>query len=94
MRDTIRVLLLGTGNMGSEIARLVLDKPGLELAGAYGRRHERAGMDLGHAIGLDRELGVPIGADLAAVIERSRPEIAIQSMQGRNWRRWCATVCM
>jgi hypothetical protein len=83
MRDTIRVLVLGTGRMGSEIARLVLDKPGLELVGAYGRRHERAGMDLGHAIGLDRELGVPIDTDLAAVIERSRPEIAIQATCSR-----------
>jgi 4-hydroxy-tetrahydrodipicolinate reductase len=83
MRDMIRVLVLGTGRMGSEIARLVLDKPGLELVGAYARRHARAGMDLGHAIGLGRSLGVPLGNDLAAVIEQSQPEIAIQATCSR-----------
>jgi hypothetical protein len=45
-RDFIRVLILGTGQMGGAIARLVLAKQGLELV-AYGRRPERAGIDLG-----------------------------------------------
>ncbi len=79
MRDLIRVLVLGTGQMGSGIARLVLDKPGLELVGACGRRRGRAGMDLGQAIGLERDLGLPLGNDLAAMIEQTRPEIAIQA---------------
>jgi 4-hydroxy-tetrahydrodipicolinate reductase len=79
MRDLIRVLVLGTGRMGSGIARLVLDKPGLQLVGACGRRRGRAGMDLGQAIGLERDLGLPLGNDLAAMIEQTRPEIAIQA---------------
>ena len=79
MRDFIRVLVLGTGQMGSGIARLVLDKPGLQLVGAYGRRSERAGMDLGQAIGLERDLGLPISNDLATVIGQTQPEIAIQA---------------
>jgi 3-hydroxyacyl-CoA dehydrogenase len=37
MRDPIRVAVLGTGQMGSGIARLVLEKQGLTLVGAYGR---------------------------------------------------------
>ena len=83
MRDVIRVLVLGTGRMGSGIARLVLDKPGMELVGAYGRRRGRAGMDLGQAIGLERDLGLALGNDLAAVIEQTRPEIAIQATCSR-----------
>ncbi len=79
MRDVIRVLVLGTGQMGSGIARLVLDKHGLELVGAYGRRSERAGMDLGQAIGFEHALGLPISNDLAAVIAQTRPDIAIQA---------------
>jgi len=75
----IRVLVLGTGQMGSGIARLVLGKPGLALVGAYGRRAERAGLDLGRAIALGRDLGIPISADLATVIGQSRPHIAIQA---------------
>jgi len=83
MRDAIRVLVLGTGQMGGGIARLVLDKRGLVLVGAYGRRRERAGIDLGRAIGLDRDLGVALGADLDAEIVHRRPQIAIQATCSR-----------
>lgn len=79
MRDPIRILVLGTGQMGSGIARLVLRKNGLRLVGAYARRAGRAGIDLGRAIGLDRELGLPVSNDLGGVIEETRPEIAIQA---------------
>ena len=79
MRDSIRVLILGTGQMGSGIARMVLAKPGLELVGAFGKRVHRAGMDLGEVIGLERTLGIPFDVDLEKVIEETRPEIAIQA---------------
>jgi 4-hydroxy-tetrahydrodipicolinate reductase len=81
--DPIRVLVLGTGQMGCGIARLVLEKQGLELVGAYARRPERAGMDLGQAIGLERDLGLPLSGDLAAVVKQSRPQIAIQATCSR-----------
>jgi len=79
MRDPVRVLVLGTGQMGSGIARLVLRKRGLELVGSYARRIDRAGRDLGRALGLDRDLGFRISADLVAAIEQARPEAAIQA---------------
>jgi 4-hydroxy-tetrahydrodipicolinate reductase len=79
MDRMIRVLLLGTGQMGSGIARLLLNRQGVELVGAYGRRAERAGMDVGTAIGLDHELGMQLGADLGAVIQQSQPDVAIQA---------------
>lgn len=79
MRDLIRVLLLGTGQMGSGIARLLLSKQGVELVGAFGRRAERAGMDVGTAIGLEHELGKKLGSDLDALIHQTQPEVAIQA---------------
>ena len=79
MHDLIRVLILGTGQMGGGISRLLLKKQGVKLVGAYGRRRERAGMDLGKAIGLGRNLGIPISVDLSEVIEQTRPHIAIQA---------------
>lgn len=79
MGEPIRVLVLGTGQMGAGIARLLLQKQGLELVGAFGRRPERSGLDLGRAIGLDRSLGLPIEADLRRLIDRTRPEVAIQA---------------
>ena len=74
--------------MGSGITRLVLDKQGLELVGAYGRRSQRAGTDLGRAIGLDRELGIPISPDLDAVITQTRPHVAIQATCSRLSDAW------
>ena len=83
MGDTIRVLVLGTGHMGSGIGRLVLEKQGLGLAGAYARRPERDRKDVGRAIGLGHDLGIPIGTDLGATIQRTQPHIAIQATCSR-----------
>lgn len=83
MHDLIRVLILGTGQMGAGIARLVLQKQGLDLVGTYGRRSHRAGMDLGQVLGLERELGIPISAELETVIEQTQPHIAIQTTCSR-----------
>lgn len=79
MRDPIRVLVLGTGQMGSGIARLILRKPGLTLVGAFARRSARAGRDLGELLGLGRELGLPVSHRLDLLIEETRPQIAIQA---------------
>jgi hypothetical protein len=83
MHELIRVLVLGTGQMGSGIARLVVAKQGLELVGAVARRRERAGTDLGPVIGFHRELGIPISADLETVTARVRPLVAIQATCSR-----------
>ncbi|MBI4523723.1 MAG: hypothetical protein HY695_07930 [Deltaproteobacteria bacterium] len=83
LRRPIRVLVLGTGQMGCGIARLALEKQGLELVGAFGRRLERAGMDVGRAIGLDRDLHIPISADLVGAIKKSQPDVAIHATCSR-----------
>ncbi len=83
MRDPVRVLLLGTGRMGCAIARLLLERPGLELVGVYARRAERAGRDVGSVLGLDQPLGLEIQPDLAALVEEVRPGVAIQATCSR-----------
>jgi 4-hydroxy-tetrahydrodipicolinate reductase len=83
MAEGIRVLVLGTGQMGSGIARLVLKKLGLELVGAYARRAERSGEDLGPLIGLEKALDIAVSNDLAAVIDQTRPHVAIQATCSR-----------
>jgi 4-hydroxy-tetrahydrodipicolinate reductase len=81
--QAVRVIVLGTGQMGSGIAALVLEKPGLALAGAFARRRERAGTDLGLALGRAGPLGLAIEADLARLLERVRPHVAIQATCSR-----------
>ena len=79
MRDAIRVIVLGTGQMGTGIARIIDQKKGLELVGAYARRKERSGMDLAQALGLDNKPGIAVETDLQALIAKSCPELVIQA---------------
>jgi hypothetical protein len=81
--EPIRVAVLGSGKMGSEIARLVLSRPKLALAGVFARRRERAGLDVGTAIGWDRELGLPIECELEALLVQRRPRVAIHATCSR-----------
>ena len=79
MREEIRVLLLGTGQMGSMIARVLMGKEGLQLAAAYDMWTERVDLDLGNAFGLDQNPNIPISNDLASIIEHTKPHVAIQA---------------
>ena len=83
MGEAVRVIVLGTGQMGSAIVELLLEKPGLALVGAFGRRRDRAGTDLGLAVGHAEPLGVAVEADLDALLERARPAVAIQATCSR-----------
>ncbi|UCH41264.1 MAG: NADP-binding protein [Gammaproteobacteria bacterium] len=82
-REPVRVLVLGTGQMGSGIARLVLARPGLQLVGAFGRRAQRVGLDLGQALDLEHSLGLPISGNLEQLIDETQPEVAIQATCSR-----------
>jgi len=56
----IRVVLVGVGAIGREIARLLLKKRGVKIVGAVDSAPNKIGMDLGEAIGLKEKLGVTI----------------------------------
>lgn len=79
MEGTIRVVVLGTGQMGSGIIKLLLEKQGIEIAGVYGRRADRVGSDVGEVVGLGREIGVKLTNNLSELLEEARPHIAIQA---------------
>lgn len=79
MNDSIRVIVLGTGQMGSGIARLLLQKVGLQLSGVYARRKQREGMEVGRVIGLGRDLGIHVATNLEEVLDRTLPHVAIQA---------------
>lgn len=81
--EPLRVMILGTGQMGGGIARLILEKQGLELVGAFARRASRAECDLGPLIGLERELGLAVATDLSRLIQQCQPRVAIQATCSR-----------
>jgi len=69
--------------MGSGVARAVLATPSFELVGVFARRPERAGLDVGEALGLAAPVGVEIRPDLAALAAASRAHVAIQTTCSR-----------
>ena len=79
MQDKLKVAVLGTGQMGSGIARLLMRKQGIELVGVYGRRADRAGVDVGEAIGLDDRMGFTLTADLPGMLASAKPDVVIQA---------------
>ena len=83
MRETLRVVVLGTGRMGAGIVALLLEKPGLELAGVFARRRERGGMDVGEAVGLGRRLSMAVTNDLPRLCRETRPHVGIQATCSR-----------
>ncbi len=79
MQNKVKVAVLGTGQMGSGMVRLLMRKQGVELVGVYGRRADRAGVDVAEAIGLDEKTGVALTADLAAMLSSAKPDVVIQA---------------
>lgn len=83
MQDKLKVAVLGTGQMGSGIIRLLMRKQGVELVGVYGRRADRAGVDAGEAVGFEKKIGVALTADLPGMLLSAKPDVVIQATCSR-----------
>jgi 4-hydroxy-tetrahydrodipicolinate reductase len=81
--DAVRVVLLGTGQMGTAAARILCTKQGLELVGVVARRPDRAGRDAGEVLGLPAPLGVAVTNDLAATLIATHPDVVLQTTCSR-----------
>ncbi len=79
MPEKLTVAVLGTGQMGSGIVRLLRRKEGVEIVGVYGRRADRAGVDVGEAIGLGEKMGIALTADLPGMLSAAKPAVVIQA---------------
>lgn len=85
MKQPIRVLQWGLGAMGAGMARLMLEKPGLEIVAAVGRpRHN--GKDLGEVIGLGKNLGITITDNPDTVLDKEKVDCV-----GLATTSWTAT---
>lgn len=79
MDESIKVVVLGTGQMGAGMIRLLQSKPALELVGVFGRRIHDRPVDAGIVAGLGGELGFSVSGDLAALLADTTPDIALQA---------------
>ena len=80
-----RVVQWGLGAMGSGMARLVLEKDGLELVGGIDMRPDYVGKDLGEVLGAGRKLGVVVTNDPATVLDRAKVDLVV--IATTSWTR-------
>ncbi len=73
----IRVLQWGLGAMGSGMARLILEKPGLQIVAAVDGRPDYVGKDLGEVLGSGKQLGVTVTNHPADVLKKENVDIVV-----------------
>jgi 4-hydroxy-tetrahydrodipicolinate reductase len=69
--------------MGSGMARLMLEKPGLEVVGAVAYRPALAGRDLGDVLGLGKNLGVMVTNNPDSVLDKEKVDCV--SLATTSW---------
>ena len=74
----LTVVQYGIGPIGAEIARLLLTKPWVRMAGAIDIDPDKIGRDLGEVIGLGRSVGIPVTAEL-----QGKPDVVCHSTGSR-----------
>lgn len=79
MKRNVRIVLYGVGVIGSMIARFLLEKKGVEIVGAIDVAEDKVGKDLGEVIGTDKRLGITVSDDTGAVLDKTRPDIAVHT---------------
>ncbi len=74
----VRVLQYGVGVIGSEIAKLVLRRDGLELVGAVDADKNKVNRDLGDVLNLSKKLGINV-TDGFKGVQSLNPDIILHS---------------
>lgn len=77
MSDKIRVAVLGTGQMGSGMMKLILGKQGFELVAACDTRN--AGKETRQLPGLAEHVDVDIYSKLETMLNKAQPQIVLQA---------------
>ena len=80
---SIRVVQLGTGNVGRHALRSLITSPEFELAGVWVSSDAKAGRDAGAIAGLDVSTGVTASTDLDEVLATA-PQCAVYTAMADN----------
>ncbi len=83
MRQPVKVVVWGTGQMGTGIIKLVLEKEGMELAGVVSARSEREGADVGSIIGAQKPMGLAVSTDAKGLLAKIRPDVVLHATTSR-----------
>ncbi|MFZ5647885.1 MAG: 2,4-diaminopentanoate dehydrogenase [Bacillota bacterium] len=77
MSEKVRVIHWGLGAMGSGMAKMVLEKEGMEIVGAIAANPAKVGRDLGEILGLNRRIGVIASSNPPEVIANAPADIVL-----------------
>ncbi len=72
-----RVMVMGLGPIGAGVARQLVARRNFKVVSAVDIDPAKAGRDLGDVVGLGKKTGVRVGADAAAAIRKTRPQVAV-----------------
>ncbi len=85
-QEKIRTIHYGVGAIGSEVLRLVLNRPDMEVVGAIDSNPAKAGKDLGEAAGVGRTLGITVSYDPEPVLKDVYADVVVHAT-GSNLTR-------
>ena len=77
--DKVRVILYGVGEVGSRIAKHLLEKEGTEIVGAIDMAKDKIGKDLSEILGSSRRLGVQVSDSPDTVLSKVKADIAVHA---------------
>ncbi|MDZ7266905.1 MAG: dihydrodipicolinate reductase [candidate division KSB1 bacterium] len=75
----IRVVQFGLGPIGQACVKVLLQKAGVEVAGAIDIDPAKVGRDLGEVCGLRRTTGLVVRGDAAAALAEWRPQVVVHT---------------
>jgi hypothetical protein len=77
--DKTRVIEYGLGSIGSAVARLVVERPGLQLVGGVDIDPAKVDKDVGQVIGLGRPLGFTVAEKLAQALAKTEADLVVHT---------------
>ncbi|HNY84474.1 MAG TPA: hypothetical protein PKK82_06390, partial [Anaerolineaceae bacterium] len=77
MQLPIRVLQWGLGAMGSGMAKLMLQKSGLQIVAAVDARPDYVGKDLGEILDVGKKMGVVVTDKPETVLDKNKVDIVV-----------------
>ena len=75
----IRVVCCGMGAVGSRIARLLLEKEGVEIVGVIDIAKDKVGKDLGEVLELSKKLGVVVSDNVDTVLSKACCDVVVHA---------------
>jgi 4-hydroxy-tetrahydrodipicolinate reductase len=72
-----RVMVMGLGPIGAGVARQLVARKNFRIVSAVDIDPAKAGRDLGEVVGLGKKTGIKVGADVAAAVRKTKPQVAV-----------------